>query len=189
MSKPDRVTWRGSELSKLVEPDDGALVVRCLTGDRDAFADLVHRHQTSVYRVCYRILGNHEDAEDAAQEALVRAYTKLESFEGRSSFKTWMLRLAVNVSLNERSKRKGPPPGEIHYSPLPTPEDELIRSENVDHLHKTLQLLPPNHRAAVVLRDLEELTYLEVAEALGVPEGTAKGWAHRGRMKLKELMS
>lgn len=189
MSGSGVVTEKGAGLSKLVEPDDGALVMRCRTGDREAFADLVRRHQFSVYRICYRILGNREDAEDAAQEAFVRAYTKLESFEGRSSFKTWMLRLTVNVSLNERTRRKGPPPGETQPSPLPTPEAELLRSEDVNLLHRMLQLLQPNHRAAVVLRDLEELTYLEVAEALEVPEGTAKGWAHRGRMKLKELLS
>lgn len=164
-------------------------MARSKTGDRGAFSELVRRHQAVVFTVCYRVLGNREDAEDAAQEAFVRAYGKLESFEGRSSFKTWMLRLATNVSLNELGKRKEPHPDGTRPSVLPTPESELLRSEAIAGVHEALQHLRPEHRAAVVLRDLRELPYVEVAEALDVPEGTAKGWAHRGRMRLKELLS
>lgn len=164
-------------------------MARSQTGDRGAFSELVRRHQAAVFTVCYRVLGNREDAEDAAQEAFVRAYGKLESFEGRSSFKTWMLRLATNVSLNELGKRKGSYPEDTRPGPAPNPETELLRSEAIAGVHEALQHLKPEHRAAVVLRDLRELSYAEVAEALAVPEGTAKGWAHRGRLKLKELLS
>ena len=142
-----------------------------------------------MYRVCYRVLGNQEDAEDAAQEAFIRAYNKLDSFQGRSKFRTWMLRLAINVSLNERGRRKGSSPEGAWPAPAPGPESELLRSEASARLYEALQLVTPNHRAAIILRDLEGLPYREVAESLEVPEGTARGWASRGRTKLKELLS
>ena len=165
-------------------------MARSRNGDRRAFSELVLRHQTPVFRVCYRILGNREDARDAAQEAFIRAYRKLDGFEGRSSFKTWMLRLTVNVSLNERSRRKENLPLE-DWAPerLPGPEAELMTAESVARLHKALQALQPNHRAAVVLHDLEGLTFREVGESLDVAEQTAKSWAYRGRHRLKDLLT
>ncbi len=97
----------------------------------------------------------------------------------------------MNVSLNERSRRE-PPPTDIDWAetiPGPeAPEAELMKSEVVAQVHKALQFVRPNHRAAVVLRDLEGLTYRETAESLGIAEGTAKSWVHRGRARLKELL-
>lgn len=177
------------DLSKLIGLDDGALVSRTQIGEREAFSELVRRHQTAVYRVCYRILGNKEDAEDAAQEAFIRAYRKLDTFQGRSAFKTWMLRLAINVSLNERGRRKGPPPKEMLPEPVPGPEGQVIEAEAATRLHEALRLVQPDHRAAVVLHDLEGLTYEETAASLGIPEGTAKSWAYRGRQRLKEILT
>ena len=179
-------------LSNIREVDDGALVERSQDGDRRAFSELVRRHQSVVFRSCFRVLGDREDAKDATQEAFIRAYKKLDTFRGRSTFKTWMLRLAMNVSLNERSKRRVPPVDVALAQSIPTPETpeaELTKSEAAAQVHKALQLVQPNHRAAVVLRDLEGLSYRETGESLGVPEGTAKSWAHRGRGRLKELLA
>ena len=169
---------------------DAALVARAQRGDRAAFAELLRHHQAVAFRVCYRILGDREDAADATQEAFLRAYRRLDTFLGQSSFKTWFMRLTVNVALNERERRKthipldeAPPLVSIAH------DAALSRIEATAHLYQALQALPPNHRAAVVLRDLEEFTYAETATALGVPEGTAKGWAHRGRERLKDLLT
>ncbi|MGH3086192.1 MAG: RNA polymerase sigma factor [Rubrobacteraceae bacterium] len=165
-------------------------MARVRNGNRRAFSELVRRHEASVFRVCFRILGNREDARDAAQEAFIRAYKKIDGFEGRSSFKTWMLRLTVNVSLNERSRRKEDLPLE-DWAPdrIPGPEAELMSAEALAKLHKALQALQPNHRAAVVLHDLEGLTFQEVGESLEVGEQTAKSWAYRGRQRLKDLLT
>nr|WP_279387434.1 sigma-70 family RNA polymerase sigma factor [Rubrobacter taiwanensis] len=149
---------------------------------------MVRRHQTAVYRVCYRVLGDREDARDAAQEAFIRAYGKIDTFQGRSAFRTWMLRLAVNVSLNERSRRRPLPPELLEADSGSGPEEAAVAADEVARLHRALRSLKPNHRAAVVLRDLEGLTYEEVAEALEVPPGTAKGWVSRGRRRLRELL-
>lgn len=171
--------------------DDSTLVERAQDGHRRAFSELVRRHQAVVYRACYRILGNREDAKDASQEAFIRAYRKLDTFRGSSAFKTWMLRVAMNVSLNERSRRELPRADDTLSESVPgpeAPEAELMKSEVVAQIHNALQLVQPNHRAAVVLHDLEGLTYRETAEALEIAEGTAKGWAHRGRQRLTELL-
>ena len=180
------------KLSRIKELDDGVLVERAQEGDRRAFSELVRRHQAVVYRSCYRILGDREDAKDASQESFFRAYRKLDTFRGRSAFKTWILRLAMNVSLNERSRRELPPTDIDWAETIPGPEAaeaELMKSEVVSQVHKALQFVQANHRAAVVLRDLEGLTYQETAESLRIAEGTAKSWVHRGRKQLKELLT
>ncbi len=178
------------ELSNLTEIGDAQLVDRARAGDRKAFSELVRRHQRTVYRVCYRVLGHTQDAEDATQEAFIRAYDRLHSFQGRSAFKTWMTRLAVNVSLNALDRRKGTKPlFEEHEAPVPGPEADAVRREAASELHRALQQLQPNHRVAVVLRDLEGASYQEIAEHMEVPEGTVKGWVHRGRQRLKELLT
>ena len=173
------------------EPDDNALVEQTREGDRSAFSELVRRHQRVVYRSCYRILGDREDAKDASQEAFIRAYRRLDTFRGDSAFKTWMLRIAMNVSLNERSRREFPRADVSLAEAVPgleTPEGELAKSEAAIQVHEALRLVQSDHRAAVVLRDLEGLTYRETAESLGIAEGTAKSWVHRGRARLKELL-
>lgn len=178
------------DLSNTVLDSDAALVARAQIGDRVAFAALVHRHQAIAFRVCYRVLGNREDAADATQEAFLRVYRRLDTFRGQSTFKTWFMRLTVNVALNERERRKSHIPLNEAHAVIPTGYSaEIAHAEAVTQLHHALQQVPANHRAAVVLRDLEGFSYAETAAALGVPEGTAKGWAHRGRERLKDLLT
>ena len=173
---------------------DAPLVARAQEHDRAAFAVLVERHQALAFRICYRILGDPEDAADAAQEAFLRAYRRLDTFRGQSSFRTWFTRLTVNVALNERTGRRDHTTLDDNLPALDAPPNGdhtagLIQAETVAQVQLALQLVPPNHRAAVVLRDLEGYSYAETAAALGVPEGTAKGWAHRGRERLKDLLT
>ncbi len=183
---PNFLSNRTSE----AEVADATLVAEAQAGDRRAFSALVSRHQALVFRVCYRILGNDDDAADAMQEAFIRAYRRLDSFRGQSAFKTWLMRLTVNVSLNERERQKPTVPiDEFHLATVNDPLTELERAEVMMQIHQSLQQLPANHRAAVVLRDLEGFSYAETAAALGVPEGTAKGWVHRGRVGLKDLLT
>lgn len=188
--QPAVVTEARLALSNLHELDDQQLVAQAQRGDRPAFSELVRRHHAAIYRVCFRILLDAEDAADATQEAFLRAYNKLGTFHNRSAFKTWMVRVAVNVSLNARSQqRDGIPLGDLQLASGPSVESLVVRSEAVAELYRALQALPFNHRVAVILRDLEGYSYADVAAALDVPEGTAKGWAHRGRQRLKELLT
>ena len=182
-------------LSNATKLDDATLVKQIQAGDRWAFSELVSRHQTTVYRSCYRILGHHEDAKDATQETFLRAYRKSGAFRGLSTFKTWLVRVAMNVSLNERtSKRKvahsitSDLVQEYVASTEEAPEAELMRTEAAVRMHDALELVRPDHRAAIVLREFEGLTYQETAESLGITEGTAKSWVHRGRKQLKKIL-
>ena len=182
-------------LSKATKLNDTTtLVKQTQNGDRRAFSELVRRYQKTVYRSCYRILGDKEDAKDASQETFLRAYNKLDTFRGRSAFRTWLLRVAMNVSLNERSSRRRKVPhdniglAQQFVASTEGPDAELMRAEAATQMHNALQLVRPDHRAAIVLRELEGLTYQETAESLGIPEGTAKSWVHRRREQLKRIL-
>jgi RNA polymerase sigma-70 factor (ECF subfamily) len=181
-------------LSNAPKLDDTILVKQTRNGDRRAFSELAQRHQAAVYRSCYRILGDVEDAEDATQEAFIRAYRKLDTFRGRSTFKTWLVRVAMNVSLNERtSRRRKDAHSDIDLAQFvasteEAPEAVLTRAEAAVRIHDALRLVRPDHRAAIVLRELEGYTYQETAQFLGVAEGTAKSWVHRGRDQLKRIL-
>lgn len=170
--------------------EDARLVALARDGDRRAFGELVARHQAAVYRVCFRVLWHAEDAADTTQETFIRAYNKLDTFQHRSSFKTWLTRIAVNLAINARSRQADLSTWDGHLpGAAPSAEELVVRAETLQQVHLALQQLPVNHRVAVVLRDLEGYSYAEVADALEVPEGTAKGWAYRGRQKLKELLT
>ena len=176
---------------RLKDLEDGELVHHTREGNLWAFSELVKRHQGVVYRLCYRVLNNREDAKDASQESFLRAYRKLDTFRGRGSVKGWLLRVATNVSLNERRGYKVSLAGDEEVVALPepeTPESKLDESEAAARVREVLALVTPDERAAVALRDLEGLTYKETAEALGVPEGTVKTRVRRGRRRLKELL-
>ncbi len=174
--------------------DDTVLLELAQNGDHRAFSELVRRHQATVERSCYRILGDVEDAKDASQETFLRAYRKLGTFQGSSKFKTWLLRVAMNVSLSgytrgkqERSHINNDSLAELVAS-TDDPEAELIRAEAAARMHNALQLVRPDHRDAIVVHDLKGLSYQETAELLGVAEGTARSWVHRGRKRLKRIL-
>lgn len=170
--------------------EDTRLVDLARDGDRRAFGELVDRHQAAVYRVCYRVLWHAEDAADTTQDTFIRAFDKLDTFQQRSSFKTWLTRIAVNLAINARSRQDNAATWDgLLPGAAPSAEDMVVQAETMQQVHLALRQLPVNHRVAVVLRDLEGYSYRDVAEALDVPEGTAKGWAHRGRQRLKELLT
>ncbi len=163
------------------------LVRAARQGDKLAFAMLVQRYQQQVYRLCYRVLGNHHDAEDASQEVFLRAYDRLPQLEGNDKFRSWLMRIAVNTCLNERRRRR--PTTELadwHRSAPDDPEDNALRAERLRLLEEAIQELPKNHRIALVLKDLEGLDYAQIADYLEVQEGTARVWVYRARQKLRE---
>jgi len=175
-------------------PDSNRLAHKAAGGDVSAFARLVHEHSGLVYRVALRILGENE-AQDASQEVWVRVWRSLPGFRGESAFTTWLYRITVNTCLNERRKAGNRaareylgdgalPPMPAPRSPENDPETAALGAERRSNLVQALQDVRPDHRAALVLRHMEGLSYAEVASALGVPDGTAKGWVNRGRAAL-----
>src|ERR671911_1746336 len=134
-------------------------------GDREAFDRLVERYQRDVYRLCYRYLNNHEDANDAAQEAFLRAYRAIGSFRGDSAFSTWLYRIAVNTCLNFRAARK-PAADELPDAladPRPGAQAKVERDERSRRVREAVSRLPEKQRATVILKVYHDLTHEEVA--------------------------
>ncbi|HEX2097996.1 MAG TPA: RNA polymerase sigma factor [Rubrobacteraceae bacterium] len=171
---------------------DQNLAQRAADGDVAAFRRLVQNHSGLVYRVALRILGA-EDAKDASQEVWIRVWRNIARFRGESAFSTWLYKITVNTCLStrrrEQSRQTREFGDELPYLSLPPggegdPEAAALTEERRQELYRALESVRAEHRAALVLRHMEGLSYAEVAEILGVPDGTAKGWVSRGRAAL-----
>lgn len=172
--------------------EDRELVLAFVAGDRSAFEEIIVRYERRVFSVCLRMCGDQEDARDAAQETFVMAYRSLQGFRGDAQLSTWLHRVAVNASLDLLRKRsKRPTAVEVvpeATSEEPGPEEEAVRSDRAAAVHAALAKLSEDHRAVIVLFDLQGLQYPEVAEALDVPVGTVKSRLHRARVDLARLL-
>ena len=173
---------------------DAELVERFRDGDVEAFATLVRRHRDRVYRVCLRVTGDVEEALDASQEAFLSALRNLERFRGDAAFTTWIHRIAVNASYDRmRAKARAPllravdddAPRPEPGPPAPDIADAVVDASDVS---AALALVPEEFRAALVLADVEDLPYDEIAAILEVPVGTVKSRVHRGRVALARAM-
>ncbi len=166
--------------------DDAALVRRAQKGDRYAFEWLVRAHEAKMYTLAARVLGSREEAADAVQEALVRAWLALPKFRGDASFSTWLYRIVVNSAHDVRAKRRDRP---VEEPPdLVDPRDRFAEQELSGELQRALDGLDESYRVAVVLYDVLGCSYAEIAEMTGVPEGTVKSRIFRGRSELAERL-
>jgi RNA polymerase sigma-70 factor (ECF subfamily) len=176
---------------------DGSLVRRFLEGDASAFDELVRRHQTRVYNLCFRILGNREDARDATQDAFMAALRKLGQFRGDAAFTTWLHRVTVNACYDElRKQRRRPmlhvvPEGEDDRprEPGPAAKDHADAIAGSMDAAAALMQIPEEFRFALVLADVQDLPYEEVGRILDVPVGTVKSRVHRGRLALARVLA
>ncbi len=169
--------------------DDEALLERARRGDRDAFGSIVTRHQDELYTMALRLLGNPSDAADVVQETFLRAYVRLPELRG-ATVRAWLFRVAVNCSrdVQRRVVRRPAEPledaeGNIIDLPDPGlgPEATALARERAGAIRDALVALPHDFRAAVVLRDVNELSYEEISHALRVPLGTVKSRVSRAR--------
>jgi RNA polymerase sigma-70 factor (ECF subfamily) len=176
-----------------MEPDE-TLIERTLQGELTAFEDLVQRHRGIVFRVAARIVGP-DDAEDVSQDAFLRAFHRLGQYRGASTFRTWLLQITQNTALNAiaRTRRRpsatvGESPEMADRDPVRQPVTELERRERQQRLELKLRGLRPEYRSLLVLRDLEGLSYNEIADVLDMPLGSVKGRLHRAREELIDLL-
>lgn len=168
---------------------DRDLALRASRGDVGAFSELVREHSGLVYRVALRVLGA-RDAQDASQEVWIRVWRNISKFRGESAFTTWLYRITMNTCLSVRQKearrQERQHPDEVPFLPEPEggdadPEAQMLNAERRGEIEAALEHVRAEHRAALVLRHMEGLSYAEISEVMGVPDGTAKGWVSRGR--------
>lgn len=175
------------------EATDAQLITRHLAGDSSAFDEIVGRYERRVWAICLRMTGDVDDARDASQDAFITALRSIGSFRGEAQLGTWLHRVAVNASLDvirRRTRRRTEP---LHDTPErasdePGPDEEADRAHRAAEVHRALAKLGPDHRAVIVLHDLQGLQYPEVADVLDVPVGTVKSRLHRARLELARLL-
>ncbi len=170
---------------------DRELVAKAKRGDREAFGQLVLRHQQQVYHMALRMVRNREDAEDVAQEAFVTAYRRLAEFRGFSSFRTWVISIALNRGRN--LLRDNPPERSAELPASLTagttdPLEALEAKERSELLERAIDALPPKQRMTVLLRVREGMSHKEIARALGTSPGTSKANYHFAVNRLREVM-
>ena len=173
--------------------DDRTLVEACVGGHREAFDEIVERHQRQVYQLCYRFVGNHEDASDLAQDVFIRAYRGLHSFKGQSAFSTWLYRIAVNVCLNRvggRGQKWAPLDGADQPDVRQERADaRILRAERAAAVRAAIARLPKKQRAALILRVYHDLPHDQIAAIVGTSVGAVKANFFHALANLKKLMS
>ena len=184
----------------------GLLVRRCVSGDAAAWEEIVQRYHRRIYNVCYRFAGDSENAQDLTQEVFIKMYRTLSSYDsGKGAFMTWVTTITRNLLVDHFRKSKGdrmtdsldsapseredaqPLSEQIADRGLP-PDAAVASRETREMVHLALQKLSPELREAVILRDLQDMDYREIATALRVPEGTVKSRINRGRAELARLL-
>jgi RNA polymerase sigma-70 factor (ECF subfamily) len=178
MTRPESQSEAAASTADLDQRDDRALVTAFLEGRREAFDVIVRRHQRAVYQLCFRFVGNHEDAADLAQDVFVRAFRGLRHFRGGSMLGTWLYRVGVNTCLN-RLAVKRPPTEPVDAVPRADsravdPVATLVRSERVAQVRAAIARLPRKQRATLMLRVYQELSHEEIARIMGSNVGAVK---------------
>jgi RNA polymerase sigma-70 factor (ECF subfamily) len=177
--------------------EDALLIKRAQKGDTAALESLLILYEKRVYNIACRFMGNEADAFDMAQESLIKLYRGIRSFKGQSAFSSWVYRLTVNTCLDGLRKRRKAPVS-LDYAiengvmfeddDCLAPEAHALSIERAEDIHRAIETLSDGHKTVVVLRDINGLSYEEIAFSLGISVGTVKSRLNRGRQRLKELL-
>lgn len=180
------------------------LIKKALTGDIGSFEKLIINYEKKVYNIAYRMFGNEHDAYDASQEIFIKVYNNLNKFDYKSSFSTWLHRLAVNTCIDEyrKAKRKMKKTTSLD-EPVPvgdgvlakqledealTPEQRIIQKEEVNEVREAIEMLKEEHKVVIILRDIQNYSYDEIAGILDCSMGTVKSRISRARNSLKDII-
>lgn len=178
--------------------DDVQLVRRCLAGDDTAWEEIVRQYSRRIYNLAYRFVGNHEAAEDLAQEVFLRLYRTLDQYNpAAGNLSNWLMRVARNLIIDDWRRRSRTPAEssddlEVHsyrlQSRVESPQKLVERRELSQQIQKAIDKLSPDLRTVIILRDIEELSYQEIVATLKIPEGTVKSRINRGRIELAKIL-
>lgn len=193
-----------------VEDVENEILQRCKNKDTQAFGYFVQKYQSSVFHTIFRMIGNYQEAADLTQDVFIKAFRAIPNFRGDSSFRTWIYRIAINLCISQRRKYAintvsrafsinaslSTKQGEIEIEPVSQaskdPVQILIQKETMIEIEKAIQSLAEDFRAVILLREIEGLSYEEIAEILEIPKGTVRSRLHRARAelqgKLQELL-
>jgi RNA polymerase sigma-70 factor, ECF subfamily len=176
-------------------------IKQVLKGDQNAFGEIVEIYKDKVFQLAYRMLGNRHEAEDIAQEAFIRAFVNIQSYNINLKFSTWLYRIATNLCIDRIRKKKpdyyldaevAGTDGLTMYSQIPSktslPEDDVESLELQDTIQRAISKLPEKYRSVIVLKYIEELSLNEISEILDMPLGTVKTRIHRGRETLRKQL-
>lgn len=188
---------RTSQIVETVANEDSRLIDATLAGDMGAFGCLVERHQDRLYNALYRFLGSAEDARDVAQDTFLQALTRLRSFRRESAFYTWLYRIGFNLAISHRRRSKPTVSLErLHRQSASEPSDNgappekmALTAERAEKVQAAISRLAEEQRQVVVLREIEERSYEEIAEILEIPLGTVRSRLFRARLQLKEHLA
>jgi RNA polymerase sigma factor (sigma-70 family) len=170
---------------------EAELIRKAQAGDHDALVELLRSIENSVYRSAYYILGNEQDALDASQEALIRIYRKIDTYQEKAKFSTWVQRIVSNICMDKFRAKKETVSIEENELIIPdrnNVEDEVLRSSLTGDIVKAIEKLPNQYRMVVVLRYLEDFSYQEIADTLELPLNTVKSYLFRARQQVQELL-
>lgn len=179
------------QAARIAQQDEAALVARVVAGDRAAFGILVERYAGVARRVARAVLGNAEDADDAAQDAMLSALLKLDQYDPRRPFGPWLLRIVANAATDRRRRRtvRRTEPLDVGLTAGgPRPDTTMERRALGERLRQALAELPERRRIAVVLFDVEGYSHAEIAAVLGLPEGTVRSEVFHARRRLRVLL-
>lgn len=176
--------------------NDAQLIDETLEGNSEVFGQLVRKYQARLYNTLLHVVGSREEAEDVVQDAFVQAFVKLDTFQGKSAFYTWLYRIAFNLSVSRRRRkriqisveRERETTGDEPYDAGEAPSDQLLRQERAEQVHAALASLSEEHRAILVLREMEGCCYETISEILELPVGTVRSRLHRARLQLREQL-
>lgn len=176
--------------------DEAGLISRCQQGDQEALRAIFEQYQKKVYRIAYGVVREREDAHDVVQEVFIKLFRSIKNFRGKSQFYTYLYRMAMNTALDHVRKMKKTRATSLDEEGSPQPADEiedrpehnLYRKELEEKLKEALDKLPADQKATLIFREIEELSYQEIAETMGCSIGTVMSRLHYGRKKLQELL-
>lgn len=204
MTAVETVSWSLSDATRTGEASnsldlDNSLVERCLAGETDAWEDLVRQHTRRVYGICYRFTGRDSEAQDLTQDVFLRVFRALGSFRSAEGcFTTWLTRLTRNILIDHYRKTRNQrvtdsieeqlPRVEEGFISVARPDSALAGREASEILQSALARLSPDLRETIIMRDLQDMEYREIADVLEIPEGTVKSRLNRGRAELARML-
>ncbi len=180
--------------------EEATLINEAKGGNLSAFEELISLYEKKIYNYCYRMTNSREDAEDLAQEVFIKVYCSLKSFKGKSQFSTWIYRIAYNTCIDKHRKKKKKQIVSLNpandedtrnielVSTDPLPEDKAIQRERYEKIQSCIASLKPEYRTVIILRDIQNYSYREIAEILHIPLGTVKSHISRARAALRDVL-